>query len=324
MGGAQQGFVHGISTLIPTVTVSPANRMSQQFSSPIFSGRHQIHNFLDLGRKSTLFQLKVGIRTFNNYIDRLLKFGSTKFRIEKVNFSKVHHNHTLLSPKPLGFYFQIIFKPPWPTLTIHGKLFLVKSRGNSNATLNFQRLTMLDYFHPLFWFQPGDDTSNQPYKPPWHKSFYSRMLFLLNSRGNTSFILTFQHLILMKFSCSWMALFWLQCLPYLIHFNHFRRLSLYVRSNLRWYGNFSTYCDQILGFQLLVTQYYCDCWNIDGSHNSTHTLHMNTEHISVHPITQSISRDFSKTLGPILPARICLHDTCQQLSVHISRYIYDE
>ena len=209
-------------------------------------------------------------------------------------------------------------------MTIHGKLFLVKSRGNSTATLNFQRLTMLDNFHPLFWFQPGDDTSNQPYKPPWHTSFYSRKLFLLNSRGYTSFILTFQHLTLMKFLCSWMALLWLQRLTYLIHFNHFRRLSLCVQSNLRWYGNFSTNCDQISGFQLLVTQYYCDCWNIDGSHNPTHTLHMNTGHISVQPITQSISRDFRKPLGQILPARICLHDTYQQLSVHISRYIYDE
>ena len=324
MGGAQRGFVHGISTLIPTVTVSPANRMSQQFSSPIFSGRHQIHNFLDLGRKSTLFQLKVGIRTFNNYIDQLPKFGSLKFRIEKVNFSKVHIKHIIIRPIPLEFSLYNIFKPPWTNLIIHGKLFLLKSRGNLRAKLNFQRLTILDNFHPLFWFQPGDHTSNQPYKPPWHKSFYSRKLFLLNSRGNTSFILTSQHLTLMKFSCSWIAQLWLQCLHYLIHFNHFRRLILCVQSNLRWDGTFSLKCDQIPGFPLLVTQYSCTCWNVVGSHNSTHTLHMNTGHISVQPTTHSISRDFRKTLGQIMTARICLHGTCQQLSVHISRYIYEE
>jgi hypothetical protein len=156
MGGAQRSFIQGISPCIPTVTVSPANRMSQQFSSPIFSGRHQIHNFLDLGRKSTLFQLKVGIRTFNNYIDQLPKFGSLKFRIEKVYFSKVHHKQILLSPKPLGFSFQIIFKPPWTHFITLAKLYHRLPRGTSRLSWNSQHLsvtafnsTLLDlhFFH---------------------------------------------------------------------------------------------------------------------------------------------------------------------------------
>jgi hypothetical protein len=375
MGGAQRDFVHGISTLIPKVTVTPATCMSQQFFRPTFSGKLQIHNFLDLGRKLTPFHPKVGITTLKHYSDRLLNFGCSKIQIEKDLFSKVHIDTKLIRPKPLGFschftfkppwrhsiisihlYHRVqreftlsqfgkfpcstvyraqalirpiplelclhnTFKPPWTHLIMHGKLILFQSRGNSRAQLNSKRLT--NHFQRFLRIQSMEYTSFRPYQPPWQQLFYSRKLLLLNPRGYTRFIATFQHLTLMKFSCSLLALLWMQGLHSLIHFNNFRCFSSCVQSNLRWDGSFRINHDQISAFQYLFIPYYGDCWNIVCSLKSTHTLYVNSGHISVQPTTHSISRDSCRPIENIETARICLPDTCQQINANISRYIYD-
>ena len=260
MGVAQRDFVHGISTLIPKVTVTPANSMSQQFFRSIFSGKHQIHNFLDLGRNSTLILPKVSIITLKNYLDRLVNFGCTEIQIEKVIFSKVSLDNSVIRPIPLESTLDTIFKPPWNKLIMHGKLVLLKSRGNSRARLNSSRLTILNNFQSLlrliplefslhntfkppwthlimhgklillksrgnssakpnskrltnnfqrlFRTQSMEFTSTRPYQPPWQLVFYSRRLFLLNPRGHTRFIATFQHLQTPLQTQAYTAFYW--------------------------------------------------------------------------------------------------------------------
>jgi hypothetical protein len=228
---------------------------------------------------------------------------------------------SLLRQIPLEFSLHRTFKPPWTHLIMHSKLLLLKSRGNWHAQLNSKRLT--NNFQRILRFQSIEYTSARSYQPQWQQVYYSRKLFLLNPRGHTGFIATFQHLTLMKFPCSLVALLWMPGLHSLTHFNHFGCLSSSVQSNHRWDGNFSINHDQISAFQHLFIQYYGDCWNIVGPHNSTRTLHVTSGHISVQPTTHSISRDSRSTLGQIMTARICLPDTCQQISANISRYIYD-
>ena len=340
MGGAPHDFVQGIRYCLPTVTVSPANRMSQQFFSPIFSGKHQIHNFHDLGRKTAVFLLKVGIWTITNYSDQLAKFGCLNFRTEKVYFSNVLINHKLIRSKPLGFLLQTIFKPPWTHLIIHGKLLLLKSRGNSRTILNFQRLTMFHNFQTLYRFKPGDHTSPQPYKPPWYKLFLSRKLLLLNPRGNTSVILNFQHLTLMKFSFSRFALSWFHSPNYFIHFNrsrtilfksppwhHFIIFGQFIQLKIRGISSVLQLFQNFPMFDRSQPLFL----STSGDFNSSRPIKPPWSHLflSRKPTLLNSRGTISliqlhHNIEPLTTARRCLHTTCQQLGAQHSLFIHDD